>query len=239
VIDALLWTVARRRERATKSPLLERFGDRRVVLVTGHRRESFGAGLRSICGAIADLAARYPNVWFAYPVHLNPQVREPVERLLGGLPNVALLPPLDYPDFVALLDRATLAITDSGGIQEEAPSLGKPVLVTRRSTERPEAIEAGLAELVGTDRRRIVAAAARLLDGPAPRAPRLARNPFGDGRAAQRIVRLLLAGRWRSLASGDEPARPVITRRRAARSNSRRPAARRPARPTAGPGRST
>ena len=165
--------------------------DSPLVLVTGHRRESFGSGLARICDAIATLAHRLPNTHFVYPVHLNPNVNDPVRRMLqtGSLPNVHLIGPLGYLPFVRLMMRATVILTDSGGIQEEAPTLGKPVLVTRKLTERPEAIEAGAAVLVDTDSARIVAEIERLISQPAARAAMVAgSNPFGDGRAAERIV---------------------------------------------------
>ena len=157
VIDALLWTVAR--ERGHGRPWREKYaalGDRRMVLITGHRRENFGDGMEQICTAILILARRFPDVEFLYPVHLNPNVREPVGRLLSGQPNIHLCEPAPYPEFVWLMDRSTLILTDSGGVQEEAPSLRKPVLVMRETTERPEAVEAGAVELVGTDVFRIV-----------------------------------------------------------------------------------
>lgn len=164
----------------------------RMVLITGHRRENFGEGFDSICRAIRDLAARFPEVEFVYPVHLNPQVREPVFRILGGeniAPNVHLIEPLDYQCFVALMDRAFLILTDSGGIQEEAPSFGKPVLVMRDTTERPEAIEAKTARLVGTDHDAIIAGVSRLLDDESEYTVMLeAHNPYGDGNAASQIV---------------------------------------------------
>jgi UDP-N-acetylglucosamine 2-epimerase (non-hydrolysing) len=193
VIDALL--LAREKVRANPPtlpvPLAELFIDRRpLVLITGHRRENFGPGFEAICRAIADLAAQFPGVRFVYPVHLNPNVREPVKRILGAAgANVLLTEPLSYLPFVALMDRATLLLTDSGGIQEEAPSLGKPVLVLRDTTERPEAVEAGTAQLVGTDRAGIMAAVSRLLTDPtAYAAMARAHNPYGDGRAAGRIA---------------------------------------------------
>jgi UDP-N-acetylglucosamine 2-epimerase (non-hydrolysing) len=165
-----------------------------LILITGHRRENFGTGFESLCQAIAHLARRFPAAQFVYPVHLNPQVREPVYRLLGpeaGLPNVRLLEPLDYLPFLALMDQATLILTDSGGVQEEAPSLGKPVLVMRTTTERPEAVEAGTVKLVGTDQKTIIAAVSHLLEDPQAReVMRRAHNPYGDGRAAGRIVRI-------------------------------------------------
>ncbi|GMG80812.1 UDP-N-acetylglucosamine 2-epimerase (non-hydrolyzing) [Paralimibaculum aggregatum] len=160
----------------------------RLVLVTGHRRESFGQGFEDICTALADLAARQ-DVRIVYPVHLNPQVREPVHARLGGHPRIHLIEPLDYLPFVWLLRRAHLVLTDSGGVQEEAPSLGTPVLVMRDVTERPEAVAAGTAQLVGTDPAAIVAAAARLIEDSAEHA-RIARiaNPYGDGAASGRIL---------------------------------------------------
>ncbi len=170
-------------------------GNRKLIAVTGHRRESFGGGFERICAALARLAAR-EDVAVVYPVHLNPNVREPVERLLGGLSNVHLIEPLDYVPFVSLMSRSHLIITDSGGVQEEAPSLGKPVLVMRDTTERPEAVEAGTVRLVGTDTDLIVAQAERLLDDPAAYdAMSRAHNPYGDGLAAQRIVEAILASR--------------------------------------------
>jgi UDP-N-acetylglucosamine 2-epimerase (non-hydrolysing) len=162
---------------------------RRLILVTGHRRESFGGGLASICKALRTIARR-GDVQIVWPVHLNPKVKAPVEQALAGEPNVRLLPPLGYLPLVRLMQRSDLILTDSGGIQEEAPSLGKPVLVMRDVTERPEAIAAGQARLVGTDRTRIVAEATAVLDGNEPFAG--GANPYGDGRAADRIVAALL-----------------------------------------------
>ncbi|HUY33472.1 MAG TPA: UDP-N-acetylglucosamine 2-epimerase (non-hydrolyzing) [Pirellulales bacterium] len=194
VIDALLWAVDR--ERGRGAPWRRKYaalGERRMVLVTGHRRENFGGGMENICRAIATLAQRFGEVEFVYPVHLNPNVREPVQRLLAGLPNVHLLEPAPYPEFVWLMDRSTLILTDSGGVQEEAPSLKKPVLVMRDTTERPEALEAGAVELVGTDATKIVSRAGLLLTDPAAyRSRQLDINPYGDGRAAERIVSLVL-----------------------------------------------
>jgi len=193
VVDALLHVVDKLRaepERAaalaTGMPFLA--GERRIVLVTGHRRENFGDGFERICRALATLATR-PDVEIVYPVHLNPNVREPVHRVLGGFDNVHLLEPLDYLPFVHLMDKSYLVITDSGGIQEEAPSLGKPVLVMRDVTERPEAVEAGTVKLVGTDVDAIVGGAVSLLDdaGEYGKMSR-AHNPYGDGHAAERIV---------------------------------------------------
>lgn len=158
---------------------------RRVILVTLHRRENFGAPFAAICQALLQLAAR-GDVEVVYPLHLNPAVREPALCLLGGVPHIHLLPPLGYAAFTHLLMRAAVVLTDSGGIQEEAPSLGKPVLVLREVTERPEAVKAGTAQLVGTDTAQILAATNRLLDHPAPQRERA--NPYGDGQAAARIL---------------------------------------------------
>ena len=163
----------------------------RKVLITGHRRENFGQGFESICRAVARLAEKYPDVQFVYPVHLNPNVREPVMRILGGarLKNVQLIEPLSYLPFVKLMSLSTLILTDSGGIQEEAPSLGKPVLVMRGNTERPEAVAAGTAKLVGTDPEKIFSETSRLLDDTAAyEQMSKARNPYGDGHAARRIL---------------------------------------------------
>ncbi len=166
----------------------------RLVVITAHRRESFGEPLQRICAAILDLAHRYQEqVQFVYPVHLNPNVREPVYRSLGEQPNITLLPPMDYLPLVQLIKRAALVLTDSGGLQEEAPGLGVPVLVLREVTERPEGIEAGTVRLVGTDREHIVTQACRLLDDPVAHAEMAhAVNPYGDGHAAPRIVKAIL-----------------------------------------------
>lgn len=163
--------------------------DRKMILVTGHRRENFGTGFENICHALRDLAMRN-DVEIVYPVHLNPNVQAPVNALLDGLPNVHLLPPVEYPCFVDLMTRAYLVITDSGGIQEEAPSLGKPVLVMRDVTERPEAVDAGTVLLVGTDWERIVHEATVLLqDEQAYNRMSKAHNPYGDGQAGMRIAK--------------------------------------------------
>jgi UDP-N-acetylglucosamine 2-epimerase (non-hydrolysing) len=164
---------------------------KRLILVTGHRRESFGGGFERICQALVELAQR-PDVEIVYPVHLNPNVKGPVEERLGGLPNVRLIPPQDYLPFVYLMHSSSLILTDSGGVQEEAPSLGKPVLVMRDTTERPEAVEAGTVRLVGTDQKLIVESAEKLLDSTtAYEAMSFAHNPYGDGKAAARIVAAL------------------------------------------------
>ncbi len=166
---------------------------RRLVLVTAHRRENFGQPLENICHALAQLAAR-GDVEIIYPVHLNPHVQEPVKRILGNTAHITLLPPLDYLPLVHLEKRATLILTDSGGIQEEAPAFGVPVLVLREVTERPEGVTAGVLRLVGTDTARIISEATRLLDDPIAHACMAkAVNPFGDGHAAQRIAQALIS----------------------------------------------
>lgn len=198
VIDALLWTAER--ERRDPDQWINKYAflaNSKLVLITGHRRENFGPGLARLCEAISQLAAEFGDVQFVYPVHLNPQVLEPVRRALSGLSNVHLTAPAPYPEFVWLMDRSTLILTDSGGIQEEAPSLGKPVLVLRESTERPEALESGAVELIGTDPGRIVERVSRLLRDPAEcERRRVSVNPFGDGLAAQRIVQLIVDRAW-------------------------------------------
>jgi UDP-N-acetylglucosamine 2-epimerase (non-hydrolysing) len=163
-------------------------------LVTAHRRENFGRPLENICSALRKIAERYGNqVQIVYPVHLNPNVQEPVNRLLKGIGNIMLLPPLDYLPLIWLMKQAYLVLTDSGGIQEEAPGLGKPVLVLREVTERPEAVDAGTVKLVGTDCASILNATIRLMeDAGEYRKMATAINPYGDGRAADRIVRALL-----------------------------------------------
>ncbi len=176
-------------------------GDPPMVLITGHRRENFGQGFNDICHAIAHLSTRFPQTHFVYPVHLNPNVREPVQRILGTNGragclnnNVHLIEPLSYLPFVGLMDRATLVLTDSGGVQEEAPSLGKPVLVMRNTTERPEAVEMGTVRLVGTNRTAIIDGVSELLTCPsAYSAMANAVNPYGDGNACQRILSAIIA----------------------------------------------
>lgn len=196
VVDALLQAVARLEADHELSAQLDASlpsldPNRRMVLVTGHRRESFGEGFENICGALRRIAG-LDGVEIVYPVHLNPNVQEPVLRLLGGLPNVYLIEPLDYLPFVQLMRRASLIITDSGGIQEEAPSLGKPVLVMRDVSERPEAIDSGATRLVGTEPETIHEAAWELLHSPGVYAAMAnAPNPYGDGSAAQRIAGLI------------------------------------------------
>jgi UDP-N-acetylglucosamine 2-epimerase (non-hydrolysing) len=193
VIDALLMTRDRIRERppSIAHSLAERMNGRLVVLVTGHRRESFGDGFRNICLGIRDAADAVPEVLFVYPVHLNPRVQAPVGEILGTHPRVALVEPLPYQPFVWLMERSTVVLTDSGGVQEEAPALGKPVLVMRDTTERPEGVAVGNARLVGTSRERIASELISLLRDPSERA-RMAsvNNPYGDGCASQRIADL-------------------------------------------------
>ena len=168
-------------------PFLEE--GRKLILVTGHRRESFGEPFENICGALADISAAHEDVQIVYPVHLNPNVQEPVRRILAGRNNIHLIEPLDYASLVWLMSRAWMVLTDSGGIQEEAPSLGVPVLVMRDITERMEGIESGTAKLVGTDRQAIVSEALRLIeDEEAHRAMANAVNPYGDGTAARQVV---------------------------------------------------
>jgi UDP-N-acetylglucosamine 2-epimerase (non-hydrolysing) len=169
----------------------------RMILVTGHRRENFGEGFENICEALAELSEKYADVEIVYPVHLNPNVKRPVHRILGEgkVKNLHLIEPVDYLPFVFLMNHSYLIITDSGGVQEEAPSLGKPVLVMRETTERPEAVDAGTVRLVGTDRYKIVGEASRLLDNEeAYREMAVAHNPYGDGKAAERILRILRNG---------------------------------------------
>jgi UDP-N-acetylglucosamine 2-epimerase (non-hydrolysing) len=164
--------------------------DRRIILVTGHRRENFGEGFEAICQALLDIAED-PSVQIVYPVHLNPKVQEPVNRILGGCSNVLLIKPLDYLPFVYLMKRSYLILTDSGGIQEEAPALGKPVLVMRSTTERPEAVLAGTVKLVGADRQAIVEATRGLLQNELTYlSMSRAHNPYGDGFASQRIANI-------------------------------------------------
>jgi UDP-N-acetylglucosamine 2-epimerase (non-hydrolysing) len=200
VIDALLAVVQKLHHDANvQKALNERFAflspNRRLILVTGHRRESFGDGFQNICHALADIAAEHSDVDILYPVHLNPNVRQPVTDILAArkLDNVHLIDPVDYLPFVYLMDRSDLIITDSGGVQEEAPSLGKPVLVMREITERPEAIDAGTVRLVGTSREKIVGETRRLLTDEVEYA-RMSRahNPYGDGKAVQRIIGSIL-----------------------------------------------
>ena len=197
VIDALLWVLERVRndppadvlrwqEWASKS-----IGDRQLVLITGHRRESFGEGFENICQAIANLADKLPHVHWVYPVHLNPNVQEPVRRILQGKPNVHLLDPLPYAPFCWLMERSAAILTDSGGVQEEAPSLGKFVFVMRNTTERPEGVEAGCVRLVGDRRSEIERVVGEFFSSGAVLAGGARQNPYGDGRASHRIAEAL------------------------------------------------
>jgi UDP-N-acetylglucosamine 2-epimerase (non-hydrolysing) len=199
-IDAVLYIRDALESGAVHAPAWEQLdASKKLVVVTAHRRESFGEGFERICRALARLAAR-SDVQIAYPVHRNPSVMEPVYRLLGGLPNVLLLDPLDYVPFVDLMRRAALILTDSGGIQEEGPSLGKPILVMREKTERPEAVEAGTVRLVGTSEETIVREASLLLDSE-PERRRMSRvhNPYGDGQASRRIADAIAAHPLRAI----------------------------------------
>ena len=206
VIDALLWIRDRLKSRGVSAAeVASRIGipahfarrflndpNARWVLVTGHRRESFGGGFERICEAVNRLTDASPDLGVLYPVHLNPQVQEPVNRLLGRNERVALVPPAAYEDFIWLLDRCTFALSDSGGVQEEAPSLGKPVLVMRETTERPEGVSGGTCTLVGTDPEKILREASVLLNDPVEYARRAAlKNPYGDGQTARRICDIL------------------------------------------------
>lgn len=197
VIDALLWMV-RKIEKET-APLLPRevsgiiSQQQPYILITGHRRESFGKGFEEICFAIRDLSVKFPWITFIYPVHLNPNVREPVMHILGDVPTVLLIEPQTYKPFVKLMHCSTLILTDSGGIQEEAPSLGKPVLVMRDVTERPEGVQAGTSKLVGTRRADIFREVSSLLtDDAAYKKMSMAHNPYGDGKASERIFNALI-----------------------------------------------
>jgi UDP-N-acetylglucosamine 2-epimerase (non-hydrolysing) len=200
VIDALLWILKKQSGPEEQKRMREYFRKtfglanprQRFILVTAHRRESFGEGFENICQAIKEIALRNPDVQIVYPVHLNPNVQEPVYRIIGGMERIHLIEPLEYEPFVYLMNQSFFILTDSGGIQEEAPSLGKPVLVMREVTERPEAVEVGTARLVGSKKESIVREAQKLLDAP-EEYQRMAnkKNPYGDGKAAERIVDLL------------------------------------------------
>ncbi|GIC36253.1 UDP-N-acetylglucosamine 2-epimerase (non-hydrolyzing) [Vibrio cholerae] len=197
VIDALLMVKEKIEQDADlKATLAAQFPyldeSKKLILVTGHRRESFGGGFERICEALAQTAKQHPEVQILYPMHLNPNVREPVNRILGSVENVLLIEPQQYLPFIYLMDRAHIILTDSGGIQEEAPSLGKPVLVMRDTTERPEAVAAGTVKLVGTDVEKIVSNLSTLLtDNKAYQAMSFAHNPYGDGKACLRILDFL------------------------------------------------
>jgi UDP-N-acetylglucosamine 2-epimerase (non-hydrolysing) len=202
VVDALLW--AAEKERKQNDQWISQFpfvGQGKMVLITAHRRESFGAGFQNICQAIADLANEYHDTQFVYPVHLNPNVQKPVYEILGGFENVHLIQPQAYPAFVWLMDQSYLILTDSGGIQEEAPSLQKPVIVMRDTSERMEAVDQGAVELVGTDHNRIVQRVSRLLsDQMAYKSMQHDTNPYGDGKAAKRIADWLHESEFQAIA---------------------------------------
>lgn len=197
VIDALLWVSEKiqhdanlNNKLASEYPFLD--SKKKMILVTGHRRENFGGGFERICEALLELAIKYPNIQIVYPVHLNPSVQEPVNRMLRKADNIYLIPPQDYLPFVYLMTRSHIILTDSGGIQEEAPSLGKPVLVMRDTTERPEAVIAGTVKLVGTDKEKIVTGVSALLeDVKHYDLMKKAHNPYGDGNASEMIINFL------------------------------------------------
>lgn len=205
VIDSLLWMRGKLRSDGVSAPSVaarcsipEGFSKKYLeggapwILVTGHRRENFGKGFENLCLALRTLSEKYPDAGILYPVHLNPNVQGPVRRLLSGRARIALVPPVGYEDFIWLMDRCAFAISDSGGVQEEAPSLGKPVIVTRDTTERPEGVEAGTCVLAGTDPEKIVSEASVLLSDAAEYARRSSlKNPYGDGRAAEKIREIL------------------------------------------------
>ncbi|NPA60124.1 MAG: UDP-N-acetylglucosamine 2-epimerase (non-hydrolyzing) [Epsilonproteobacteria bacterium] len=200
VIDALFWILDKIKQDSSLENTLQidiqskgyTLSDKRLVLITGHRRENFGEGFLNICNALKELASRYQDVDFVYPVHLNPNVRKPVNEILSDIDNVYLIEPLEYLPFVYMLDNSYLVLTDSGGIQEEAPSLGKPVLVMRDTTERPEAVEAGTVMLVGTNNDSIISNVSRLLDDDLYyKKMAYSHNPYGDGNASKKIVEFL------------------------------------------------
>lgn len=202
VIDALHWVIDKIANDAalqssinkqlTRAGLTADLANQKLVLITGHRRENFGQGFENICQALRELATRHPDVRFVYPVHLNPNVQKPVKTLLAGLDNVHLIAPLGYEPFVHLMQQSYLVLTDSGGVQEEAPGLGKPVLVMRDTTERPEAVDAGTVKLVGTSVERIVSEVSNLLSNSSAYAEMSrAHNPYGDGKACRRIAEYL------------------------------------------------
>ena len=198
VIDSLMDTLGReRRNSSSWQEKYKQIDSDRMVLITGHRRESFGAGFQNICNAVVELADRFHDVRFVYPVHLNPNVQKPVYQLLSNRKNIHLISPVEYPEFVWLMDRSYLILTDSGGVQEEAPSLRKPVLVMRETTERPEAVEANAARLVGTSVDSIVDNVTLLLRDHSEYAScQIDRSPYGDGRASERIVDWMLERPW-------------------------------------------
>lgn len=202
VIDALRWVIEKIsndtalqisiNKQLTRAGLTADIANQKLVLITGHRRENFGQGFKNICQALRELATRHPDVHYVYPVHLNPNVQKPVKTLLAGLDNVHLIAPLGYEPFVHLMQQSYLVLTDSGGVQEEAPGLGKPVLVMRDTTERPEAVDAGTVKLVGTSVEWIVAEVSNLLSNSSAYAEMSrAHNPYGDGQACRRIAEYL------------------------------------------------
>ena len=189
VIDALQETVLKIKKLKPSFAAGIPFESKKVILVTGHRRENFGDGMQRVCNVLKEIALAREEVHFVYPVHLNPNVQTVVEKTLGGVSNISLIAPLEYPDFVWLLNESYFIITDSGGVQEEAPSLGKPVIVTRDTTERPEAVNAGTVKLVGTNTEQLKTEVLDLIDNvEAYKIMSSAHNPYGDGKAAQRIV---------------------------------------------------
>lgn len=197
VIDALLYGIDRVNSSEFEDKEIEQLKSiidptKKIILVTGHRRENHGKGFVRICEALKQIALEHPETQIIYPVHLNPKVKEPVYRILSGMDNILLIDPLAYPAFIWLMEKSYLLITDSGGVQEEAPSLGKPVLVMRDTTERPEAVTAGTVILVGTDKNKIISEASRLLnDEKAYQAMTKVHNPYGDGKASERIVQFI------------------------------------------------
>lgn len=192
IVDALHWVV-KQPYNLERCPLKDIPLKKRIVLVTAHRRENFGEPIREICSALKEVAETFEDVHLVYPVHSNPHIHDPVYELLDGVKNITLLPPIDYQSLVQLMNRSYLILTDSGGIQEEAPSFSKPVLILRNTTERPEGIEAGLAKLVGTSRKRIVEETYKLWkDDRIYQSMASGINPYGDGHASERIVRALL-----------------------------------------------
>ena len=189
VIDALQWVLKNIPEPVWDLPFHP--SDKRMILVTGHRRENFGEGFQNICKAIKTLAVKNPNLEFVYPVHLNPNVQKPVKTLLANQHNIHLIEPLDYQKFVHFMNRSYFILSDSGGVQEEAPSIGKPVLVMRDTTERPEAVEAGTVMLVGTDQNQIVKNSQKLIDDKTHyQSMSFSHNPYGDGKASERITKI-------------------------------------------------
>ena len=212
VIDALLWAAGQPLTETARKELVEndlyprnQEDSRRLILVTAHRRENHGEPIRQICHALRHLAEKRPDFHIVYPVHRNPNIWEPVHQLLGAVPGITLTPPLDYLTLIHLMKRSVLILTDSGGIQEEAPSLGVPVLVLRKTTERPEAVDAGTVRLVGVETEKILHEVDRLLDDPlAYSAMAQAINPYGDGQASQRIVDVLLSGSCQEFMADDQ-----------------------------------